>query len=70
MLYKVHDNVDLVRIGAYNDLANSDDVGVLRDEQSVDLSQRRDGKPLFLTLHLQSFQSNSLVGPLDNNMKI
>ena len=47
--------------GQFPTYPNSYDVGVLCLQQSVNLPQRRDGKPLLLLLHLQSLQSHDLV---------
>ena len=61
---KVHDDKDLVHIGAHDDLAHSDDVGVLRDEQRVDLPQGGDGEALLLALHLEPLQGDDLLSLL------
>ena len=61
---KVHDDEDLVHVGANDDLAHGDDVGVLRDEQRVDLPQRGDGEALLLALHLEPLQGDDLLSLL------
>ena len=61
---KVHHDEDLVHVGPHDDLSHGDDVGVLRDEQRVDLPQRRDGEALLLALHLEPLEGDDLLGLL------
>ena len=58
---EVHDDEDLVHVGADDDFAHGDDVRVLRDEERVDLAQRRDGEALLLALHLQPLEGDDLL---------
>ena len=62
MLDKVHHDEGLVHAGSQDDLAQLDDIRVLRDEKGVDLSQRVDGKPLLLVLHFEPLQGDRFAG--------
>ena len=61
MLYKVHDNEDMVHDGADHDLSDVDNVGVLGNEQGVHFAQRGNWESGLFALHLQSLEGDHFV---------